>query len=94
MRMPGFSTVANYLRELAEHSGEASQGPRPSEAQQDRPEEGVVFTGDAAYWEAHRQGSWQGEVRDGDTHPAAMPSPMRTRIAAATEDEYWSQHIH
>lgn len=57
------------------------------------PEEGQVNAGDESYWAAHRQASWQGEVRDKGGGFPQDESVRPRRVAAATEDEYWSQHF-
>lgn len=87
-------TAATSAPAAAPGAGAAGSG---AAAPQPKPEAGTVPIGDAAYWERHRQmGSWQGEIRDEVLGRAEQDgaTPERTRkIAAATEDDYWNQHL-
>lgn len=57
------------------------------------PQVGTVNAGDETYWAAHRQGSWQGEVRDDGGSLERDESVRPRKVTAATEEEYWSQHF-
>jgi hypothetical protein len=77
---------AQYLREEAEM--EATPAPNTQRA----PAVGDVSAGDEKYWARYRLGSWQGEIRDeGEQEEDA--TPRRKVPLAATEDEYWNQHL-
>lgn len=80
---------AQYLREEAGNSL-AARAPAAAPAGSDK-----MDASDNAYWDLHRVGSWQGEIRD-DMRPnliAGTPSHGGKKLASATEDEYWSQHF-